>query len=97
MAKRLFFTAETGRPHHRPHRVVADHDAALGQFSLQGPNRQIGAFGQATQKPVLLAQQHALAVATHLEMSCCPRRFHPKLPLHDTGHAHAEQLCRLAC
>ncbi len=36
MAKRPF-TAETGRPHHRPDRVVADHDAALGQFVSQGP------------------------------------------------------------
>ncbi len=92
-----FFTAETGRPHHRPDRVVADHDAALGQFGRQSPHRQIGAFGQATQKPVLLAQQHALPVAAHLAVSCCPRRFHPQLPFHDAGHAHTEQLGRLAC
>ena len=52
-----------------PERIIADHQAAIGQFLEQSPQREIRLLGDPRQNPTPLARHKVRPAAAHFQRS----------------------------
>jgi len=74
-----------------PDRVKADDDAALGQLRHQCPQRDIGSFGEPSEKPRVLALERIGSPPAPGAGSRTSRGTEALRPFHNTGNAHIER------
>ena len=75
-----------------PERIIADHQAAIGQLLEQSPQREIRLLGDPRQNPIPLARHKVRPVAAHFQRSRTANGALSLRPLHDAGDADHESL-----
>src|ERR1700734_1147425 len=81
-ARRLFFERHAFMVKKMPERIIADHQAAIGQLLEQSPQREIRLLGDPRQNPIPLARHKVRPVATHFQRSRTANGALSLLPLH---------------
>src|SRR3984957_8766424 len=75
-----------------PERIIADHQAAVGQLLEQSPQREIRLLGDPRQNPIPLARHKVRPVAAHFQRSRTANGALSLRPLHNAGDADHERL-----
>src|ERR1700722_8913912 len=91
-ARRLFFERHAFMVKKMPERIIADHQAAVGQLLEQSPQREIRLLGDPRQNPIPLARHKVRPVAAHFQRSRTANGALSLRPLHNAGDADHERL-----
>src|SRR3984957_9510472 len=91
-ARRLFFERHPFMLEKMPKRIIADHQAAVGQLLEQSPQREIRLLGDPRQNPIPLARHKVRPVAAHFQRSRTANGALSLRPLHNAGDADHERL-----
>src|SRR6478735_3228467 len=75
-----------------PERIIADHQAAIGQLLEQSPQREIRLLGDPRQNPIPLARHKVRPVAAHFQRRRTANGALSLRPLHNAGDADHERL-----